>query len=437
MPPPDPRAVVDAFVSVLGRERVLDGESTAPYAVDGLTPAAVVRPATAEELAAVLAEASRLEAVVIPWGGGTAMTLGNLPLAYDLAVEACSLDRVIEYEPADLTITVEAGITLAKLQEVLGQNRQFFPLDPPGGQQATLGGALASGVSGPSRHAYGPARDWVLGLRVAHADGRLSRGGGRVVKNVAGYDMPKLYLGSLGTLGVIVEASLKVMPLPPAEATWLALPKRSLAMAEAASLALDIHRRGLRLRALAIMRSDEPLPDIAGDGIFIAAWVCGSEGAVERSLWELDGVAAATGLEARRLDTSEGASLWEAVRNSCRTSSEAEAVVRASFLPSQAATLLKEMEALKPHSLVAYPAVGVAYARFDATALWARSVTHLRQTVPPEKGGAVIVEACPRSLKGRIDVFGEPQEDFPLMQRIKEQMDPRGILNRGRFLGRL
>src|SRR3990170_1256374 len=263
MPQPDRHALTDTLVTLLGRERVLDGEATMPYAVDGMRPTAVARPSKVEEVAATLAEAFRLGAAVIPWGGGTAMTLGNLPRAYHLAVETCSLDRVVEYEPADLTITVEAGVTLDNLQSVLAEHGQSFPLDPPGWREATLGGVLASGATGPSRHAHRPAPGRVLGLRVAHADGRLSRGGGRVVKNVAGYDMPKLYLGSLGTLGVIVEASLKVAPLPESQATWLA-PCRSAA--QAVSLALEAHSRGLRLRTLAVAGGDGAFAITAGGG---------------------------------------------------------------------------------------------------------------------------------------------------------------------------
>jgi glycolate oxidase FAD binding subunit len=260
------------------------------------------------------------------------------------------------------------------------------------------------------------------------------------VKNVAGYDMPKLYIGSLGTLGVIVEASLKVAPLPQAEATWLARPGKGVTSAEAVSFALEVHSKGLRLRALAVVRDGAPFADIAGGEVCVAAWVAGTESAVDRSLRELDALVLSgkdAGLEARRLEAAEGARLWEAVRVSCRPLSGDEAVVRASFLPSQAAALLSEMEALNPVSIVAYPAAGIAYGRFDAAALGTEAVARLRRAVPPERGGAVVVEACPRSLKEHIDIFGDPQEDFPLMRRLKEQMDPLGLLNRGRFLGRL
>jgi glycolate oxidase FAD binding subunit len=133
------------------------------------------------------------------------MPLGNIPARYDIALRTTKLDRVIEYEPADMTVAVEAGMTMGQLQSLLAGRGQFLPIDAPA--DATVGGVLAAGVSGPSRHAYGLPRDWLIGCRIVLADGTIVKGGGRVVKNVAGYDIQKLVAGSLGTLGVIAEAT--------------------------------------------------------------------------------------------------------------------------------------------------------------------------------------------------------------------------------------
>ncbi|MCH7718287.1 MAG: FAD-dependent oxidoreductase, partial [Chloroflexi bacterium] len=141
----------------------------AAYAVDGLTPRFVATPASVEELAAVLAAADARSAAVFPWGGGRHMTLGNLPAKYDVALRTVKLDRVLEYEPTDLVVTVEAGITLGRLQALLAEHGQFLPIEAP--DDATAGGVLAAGVSGPSRHAYGLPRHWLLGRPKAHAAG--------------------------------------------------------------------------------------------------------------------------------------------------------------------------------------------------------------------------------------------------------------------------
>ena len=185
-------------------------------------------------MAAVLKAADDARAAVIPRGSGTKLALGNVPSDYRVCVSTIRLDKVLEYTPADMTVSVQAGIRLAELQKTLAEENQFLPLDPPNGETATIGGILASNSSGPLRAAYGSARDLLIGIRVAHPDGLVTKAGGKVVKNVTGYDLNKLYTGSLGTLGVIVEANFKLQPLPAVQKSVLAaLP------AKAASKAVD------------------------------------------------------------------------------------------------------------------------------------------------------------------------------------------------------
>jgi len=149
---------------------------------------------------------------VTPWGGGTKMAIGSPPDRIGLVLGLTRLNRILEHEPGDLTVTVEAGLTFDSLQAELGKRGQWLSLDPGSADRATVGGILASNASGPRRHLYGTARDLVIGLTVIGADGSVVRGGGKVVKNVAGYDLPKLYIGSFGTLGVLVEATFKLRP---------------------------------------------------------------------------------------------------------------------------------------------------------------------------------------------------------------------------------
>src|SRR5919202_2526867 len=196
----------------------MTGDST-NFAVDGLTPRAVEGPESAEAVAALLRRAAGERQAVVPWGAGTKQGLGNVPRAYDLAFDLSALDQVLEYEPADLVVTAQAGVPLAALQRRWGEAGQFLALDPPYAEQATLGGTLAANASGPSRLLYGTARDLVLGMRVALPSGEVVKSGGKVVKNVVGYDLNKMHIGALGTLGLMVEVTLKVHPLPAAEAT--------------------------------------------------------------------------------------------------------------------------------------------------------------------------------------------------------------------------
>src|SRR6266851_90204 len=192
--------------------------STVPR-IDGIASTSRVTPASREELAEALRLADEHGQAVAPVGGGTQLDLGMPPSRLDVVIETTGLNKVVEYEPADLTVTVEAGIRFDELQKLLGEQGQFLALDPPAASGATIGGLIATNASGPLRFAYGTARDLVIGTRVANPDGNVTHAGGRVVKNVAGYDLNKLYVGSLGTLGIIVELSFTLAPIPPATNT--------------------------------------------------------------------------------------------------------------------------------------------------------------------------------------------------------------------------
>src|SRR5205823_10752086 len=191
------------------------------YAVDGVLPRFAIIPETIEQVSQAVALANQQGLTLITRGGGSRLNLGGIPERFDVLLETTKLTRLLEHEAPDLTCHVEAGITLAELQAKLATKGQWLALDPSDAQQATIGGILASNASGPKRLRYGTARDMVIGLRVVQASGEVARSGGSVVKNVAGYDLNKLYIGSLGTLGVIVEANFKLQPLPANERTLI------------------------------------------------------------------------------------------------------------------------------------------------------------------------------------------------------------------------
>ena len=199
---------------LLSEKALLPAETHAGYAIDELTPQWVVRPTSRREVAQILRWASSENKKLAPWGGGTQMSLGNPPERLDLVLDLSRLNQVVDFQPADLTVTVEAGITLESLQRHLASAGKFLPLEAPLAGRATVGGILATSSTGPLRHAYGLPRDWLIGIKVLSPAGEETKAGGRVVKNVTGYDLNKLYTGSLGTLGVIVEATFKLAPLP-------------------------------------------------------------------------------------------------------------------------------------------------------------------------------------------------------------------------------
>ena len=434
--------------SALDSQRVFPREEAASYAVDGIIPQVAVLPLTVEEVAEVMRLASREGAAVIPWGGGTAINLGNVPRRYDIALCLSHLNQVVEYEPAELTATVQAGKTLADLQRHLAESGQFLALDPPSAQDATVGGTLAVNASGPSRHAYGTARDLILGVRAVQADGRIIKAGGRVVKNVAGYDLSRLLIGSLGSLGVIVEASFRLAPLPRAESTAVvSLPSAREAwrfVAQTANLSL----RAVELLNAAAVRQAAIPGQAPEDGYTLVLAAAGEPAAVEHSLKEIGELSQrAAASSFAEVDEGDQDRLWQAIAGLTRPSpSDAGLFCKAAVLPSHVPTFAQQIETagrelgLEP-PLISHLTTGIVYSAWplpqadDARRALDLAKT-LRQAVA-HLGGSLTVEACPLSLKESIDVWGEPAGDFPLMQRIKEQFDPQGILSPGRFLGRL
>ncbi|MDP9180338.1 MAG: FAD-binding oxidoreductase [Chloroflexota bacterium] len=396
------------LASIVGRENAAPG--TPEYAVDGLAPKSVVRPRTPDEVASVISYANANRLAVIPLGGRLHAGLGNLPERYDLALDVSRLNQIVESEPADLTITCQAGITLGALRQTTGAAGMVVPFDPALPDGGTVGGVLASALTGPARMSLGAPRDFTIGLRVVTADGRLTRAGGKVVKNVAGYDLCKLYIGSLGSLGVIVEATFKTVPLPKSE--------RRLAFefndpASACALVSRAVHAGLAVRSASLVREAgrwRLYPSLAG----MAA-------AVERSVRDLDKW---SGQEA--FPTPAGAGEGPGV------GVPAPLIAKLSVLPNRLSALVAE--APTHAGIQAHPATGLCRLSFPEA--MAEAIAEVR-TLAARFGGTCIIERCPPDLKRGIDVFGDAPPSLALMRAVKAEFDPNRVLSPGRFVGRL
>lgn len=413
----------------------------ADFSIDALSPDRVVRPETPEDVATALRAATADGKTVVPWGAGTKQSFGNRPRRYDIALDLRSLNGIIEYEPADLVVTVQAGTPIHALQERLATAGQFLPLDPPFAGAATIGGTLATNVSGPSRLLYGTARDMVLGLRVATPDGELVKSGGRVVKNVVGYDLNKLHVGALGTAGVVVEVTLKVQPAPGAGATVRA---RVESAEKAFACASDVVRSALYPRAV----------DVAGDpdGSWeVLVWASGTPATVERQVADVTRMLASRGVEqVERLVAGAHDDCWTAVREAGRTGGGSEVVLKLSCLPSQLAALAARAASVPGTKTIARAGNGVLYvispadrAGEDApVAGTTHCVNWIAQLAAAahELGGALVVEQAPAGVRNGVDVWdpaglaAQRRSDFGLMHAIKQQFDPAGTLNPGRFV---
>jgi glycolate oxidase FAD binding subunit len=331
------------------------------FDIDGKHPSILCEPTSADEIAAILGVAHRERATVIPWGGGTRMSVGFPPRQADLVLRSSGLGGIVEYEPADLTVTVQAGMRFAALQDVLREHGQMLALDPPAADRATIGGVIASNASGPKRLAYGTARDLVIGIRVANAEGVLTKAGGRVVKNVTGYDLNKLYTGSYGTLGIIVEISFKLHPLPHHQGTTLAV----FDSADRAQQAVQrIVKSPLNAAALTILdaRTASVLlgRTLRSDSVVLLALAVGFERAVNRQTHDLASMCA----ESQSVDilgSAEGERAWHQVREfSDLTSNANEAMLKLSVPPASSMAIMETMHELgRTHDL---PVACVAHA---------------------------------------------------------------------------
>jgi glycolate oxidase FAD binding subunit len=438
-----PSTLPDQLRQIVGAPHVLTGVDCSPYAVEGRAPEVVAFPGSKEEVAAVVTQAAEAGLPITPWGGGTKMAIGSPPSRIGLVLGLRRLNRILEHEPGDLTVTVEAGLTLDALQGELGKRGQWLSLDPGSADRATVGGILASNASGPRRHLYGTARDLVIGLTVVAADGSLVRGGGKVVKNVAGYDLPKLYIGSFGTLGVLVEATFKLRPRPDVDRLVIAR-FDGLDAAGAAAHAVQ----GSDLIPSALELADGPALRRLGHGGG-AGLLIGLDGIVEQVDWEVAELTRLLGpLGLRESTVLDGVAREEAWRALARLGAPGpepvSAVMKWAVLPAQAAALMEAGAAAARRNgltaaLTAHAGVGIVTAVLaggtDPNAVVA-TITAWRG-LAHGAGGHAMVEWAPLAVKERVAVWDAAGPALRLMKGIKERLDPRAVLNPGRFVGDL
>jgi glycolate oxidase FAD binding subunit len=378
-------------------------------------------PETYDDLAEALSRAARHMRTICLEGNGSKRLMAGPTAAADEAISTSALNHVLQYEPRDLTISVEAGLPWRELTALLRQNRQMVPLDPPFAAQASVGGVVASNSNGPRRRLYGTARDMIIGMWFVTLDGKLAQSGGMVVKNVAGLDMAKLMIGSFGTLASIAVVNFKVQPMPEVERTILL----SFADAPAAFAA--------RARLLASVLQPSAIdlfnPPAAINGS--AAWVLavraeGNQAAIDRYQRELSAFG-----DAAALDGAPHDEFWRQAEDSTPRFLAAHpdgAVVRVS------STLTDLEKILTP---VAVPAVaragsGVSYLYFDDPSAAAHCAAGAAA-----QGWKAVVEYAPEARKSKLDLWPAPGADFETMRRLKALFDPSNVLNRGRLYHRL
>lgn len=440
-------------VDIVGSENVVTGsKEISAYSVDGVAPQIAARPSSAQEVSDLVQFAAAENLAVIPTGARTKLAIGMPPSRYDLAIDMTRLDRIVSYDPGDLTLSVEPGIRLARLTATLAEHSQFLPLDVPFYDRATVGGTLASGVDSPLREAYGTARDFVLGMEFASGDGALTKSGGRVVKNVSGYDLHKLFLGSIGSLGIITRVNFKTFPLP-RTTVFFAAAFRS-ASAAAAFNAL-IHKSPLRCHRAEIFsgKAAEVLDvtSVAKNTDWrVALSVAGNEAVIARTERDLEAMArrASQGplRDFRRLEAADGETLCAALRDFpvIATTTRDAIIVKLGCVPASVADICEATAAIaERHSFEIaqiFRANGVGYlalfAPHGGTAQLKPCCEEILSAASKAAAQASI-PWCSLELKRELSVWGPPREDFLLMQGVKRAFDPHNIFAPGRFVGGL
>ena len=403
------------------------------------TPAEFV-PATQTELARYMAEnCSGPKRTICPVGGRTALHFGAASEP-DVFVSLSELKRVIDYPARDMTITVEAGMRIDELQSRLATERQRLPIDIAQPGRATLGGALATNTSGSRRFGHGTFRDYVIGISAVDASGQLFKSGGRVVKNVAGYDICKLLIGSRGTLGIVTQVTLKLRPLPESSGlTWLSFSTfdqveqalQILLRSETRPVAIDV----LNSPAARLISTAARTP-ATGSAL---ALVIGMEGSAREVDWQrqtLQRELAACGVQSsEQFDNSDAERLWEALTE-FPTCADDPVTFQANLLPSRAMEFAARATALGV-AVQVHAGNGIVVGQLpDEAATIDRAMAildELRQLARSASGNLVVLH-CDPEWKAKMPMCGDPEPGWGLMQRLKRQLDPLELLKPARFV---
>jgi glycolate oxidase FAD binding subunit len=474
---------IDGLADIVGLDFVkAEAEIVSEYAIDNVTPMAVVFPKNTQQISEVVKFANLRNLAIVPRGSGSKMSFGNTPKRLDLVLCTSRMNHMLDVDTANLTITVEAGVKFRDVQarlateddrcylpledlategdEFICSDRShsgcFLPIDPPFSEKATMGGIVAANSNGPRRLLYNLLRDHILGVRFVTPNGDIVGAGGKTVKNVSGYDISKLMIGSIGTLGIICEMTFKLMPLPEKMETLLF---SFNTLSGAYDFADRIFETSLLPAAVEILNAaatsnlkTDALPDMASDGFVVAVALEAFEEAVERMSIETREMGRALGAnEAQRLQDHEHLQFWLAASGlDAALETKFSGLIRAKLnyrISDWKDTLELALNTLSKGNLVsaisANAGCGVCTISLlmdesgngsadKAVEIMGKLLKHSR-----EAGGNLVIQHAPADLKKDLSIWGEMPSDFVVMQRVKENVDPSGIMSPGRFVGGL
>jgi glycolate oxidase FAD binding subunit len=421
----------------LGDHEILSGDTLSPQWKESLEkaiapsspfPSYLLSPATQEALSEVVKRSGENHWVILPCGSGSKLNWGGLVKNPQLVVSTQRLNRIIDHAVDDLTVTVESGVKLAELQAILREKKQFLPLDPAYPDAATIGGIVATADTGSWRQRYGGVRDLVLGLSFVRADGEIAKAGGRVVKNVAGYDLMKLFTGSFGTLGIISQVTFRLYPLPEASITLVVTGEKN---------AISSTTQTLRNSGLTPTRADLLSPSLVNylqleqEMGLILRFQSIPESTTAQTT-QIESLAQQLGLQVSIFQDEEESNLWQRLQNIMRLPGTKESVTcKIGVLPTAIVNLLEQLDKLthKQGFGMINISSGLGYLHLDAGM---SQISKLRLLCQQEKGFLSILEA-PSSLKQQLEPWGYTGNSLELMQKIKQKFDSNNIFNPGKL----
>ena len=451
--------------TLIGADHVsADTISCGEYAVDDLTPSAIAKPASAEEVAEIVRFAALEKLALIPCGNRTKLGIGMPPSRYDLALDMTGVNQIAHYNPGDLTLSVDAGANFNDFAVPLYNRKQFLPLAVPFYFESTIGGIIASGVDSSLRFSYGTARDFLIGAEFVDGTGKLCKSGGRVVKNVTGYDLHKLLIGSLGTLAVITRLNFRTFPAAPASRGFVAssrAPEVVLAfrtLVENSSLrpaSIEFVSPHLMQLFLDAEKSshEPPLSPLQGkfpaDSWHLCVSVEGTPEVCDRAARDFAHLAAlpeTKNIQLTTLNETEGADLWHYIGQSVPLLLEASpsaAIFKIVLLPNRMSALLSQLRALADQAALAHSILarscGVIYFALLPTADSANSLLRLTEVASAvfllcaKESAIAALPWCPTQLKRSINIWGSSRPDFTLQRRLKSAFDPQSLFAPGRL----
>ena len=395
------------------------------YDIDGTRPASVVAPTSPAAVVDVLAQAAAEDLAVAPVGGGGALGLGNPINRYDVALDMRGMDRILEHQAADLVLSVEAGARLSDISQALARHGQWLPIEAPNAGRATIGGLIATALSGPGRLGHGSLRDFLIGISVVTPTGGMAKAGGMVVKNVSGFDLMRLHHGALGTLGVIVSANFKVLPAPRGQATVVS---KCADLPASLSIAGNVDRLNTRPAAVVVRQ--------AAGSTDVAVRFDGLPGQAKAAAVDASGQIRG---ESTVLTEDESRAYWRDQTDALGWLRDDMVEIRLGTRPGALGQLAvqvtqqADLHDISLKSLTIWPGLGSIIVRVCGNCIG--HAVDVLTSATDDAGGTWRITAAPPEVKQGRDVWGKPPVSLATMRRLKDQFDPGRNLNPGRYSG--